>query len=232
MTVLIAVTGAAPGMGKSTICAGLHRWLADAGMPAELFGEEDVFTRGEFADVAAEFNATGVAGRRTILASMADYVSAIQTAAPDVTVTDSLVPFTHSLLAWGHADETIAGFLAELAELLKPVHPVIIYLDGDPRIALKRAADRDGPGWLGWFIGKLVRYQVQPAVSDFETACAYLERERETTLRLLRGGGWRVIVIDGADSLPVSAVLDGCRDGLRPLLTRTAGSPGVRQGLL
>jgi thymidylate kinase len=221
MTVLIAVTGAAPGVGKSTICAGLHRRLADTGMSTELFAEEDIFTRSEFAGMAAEFEATGVVDRRTILASMSNYMSAIETAAPDAAVTDSLLPFVHSLLAWGLADEAIADFLAKLAKLLGPVHPVIIYLDADPRIALKRAAGREEPGWLDWFIGKLVRCHVQPAVSDFETACAYLERERETTLRLLRGGGWHVIVVDRSDSLPTSAVLESCYDALRPLLAST-----------
>lgn len=56
---LVAVWGAAPGIGKSTLSAGLARWLTSIGRQVDHFREEDLFTRPQFADVAAHFRATG-----------------------------------------------------------------------------------------------------------------------------------------------------------------------------
>jgi hypothetical protein len=42
VTMLVAVWGAAPGVGKSTLCAGLTGWLADAGLRVDHFAEEDI----------------------------------------------------------------------------------------------------------------------------------------------------------------------------------------------
>ena len=217
-TGLIAVAGAAPGLGKSTVSAALRDWLAGRGLGVELFAEQDVLTRCEFARVAAEFRAGGVVDLKTVLAAVSDYVASIQQAAVDVAITDSLVPFVPSLLAWGHDELAASAFLHELAMLLMPVRPVIVYLDGDPRTALARAASREGPGWLDWFVRKLARYQVQPAVRDLETACAYLEAERDVTLRLIPAQQWEVVVIDHADEHSAAEVARRTEDALAPWL--------------
>lgn len=97
-----------------------------------------MLTRREFADVAGEFTATGVVDLETVLEAMPGYVASIRAAGVDVAVTGSLVPFVPSLMAWGHDEQVMTGFLDELAGLLRPVHPVIVYLDGIP-----------GPLWPG-----------------------------------------------------------------------------------
>ena len=88
VTVLIAVWGASPGVGKSTLCASLCAQLADAGLQVDHF-------------------------------------------------------------------RAIATFIADLAEILAPVGPVLVYLDGSAETGLPRAAQRDGPQWLEGYIGKL-----------------------------------------------------------------------------
>jgi len=55
----------------------------------------------------------------------------------DVAVTDSLMPFVPALMAWGHNEQVMTGFVDELAGLLRPVHPVIVYF------GLELAGDRE-----------------------------------------------------------------------------------------
>jgi hypothetical protein len=217
--VLVGVSGAAPGIGKSTICAGLASWLSELGLSVDSFAEEEVLSRDQFAAVAAEFGATGVVRPSTILDAMSAYARWLQRQGIAVAVADSLVPFVSSLLAWGHDEDVIASFLMELRDRLGQMTVLIIYLDGDPHVALKRAADREGPGWLEWYTGKLARYQVQPAVTDFGTACAYLGLERDITVRLLERFGWRLVVIGQADLRPLASVLSECQRAILPLVT-------------
>lgn len=136
----------------------------------------------------------------------------------DVVVTDALIPFVPSLRAWGQSEETIDQFLRELREILAPARTVLVYLDGDPSPALSRAAEREGPDWLTWYITKLSRCQVTPAVHDIDSACGYLRREREVTLRLAGRQPWDLVRIDNADQLPRHTVQETAVASLTQLL--------------
>jgi len=218
VAVLIAVAGAAPGIGKSTLCTALTGWLSDVGLRVDHFREEEVLTRGEFASVAAEFESRGVVQLPTLLDAVAGFVSSIQSSGDDVVITDSLIPFVPSLLAWGHGEDAITRFLHDLSCQLEPVTPILVYLDGDPLTALARATDREGADWLGWFVDKLARYRVSPAVHDLDTAGAYLRRERVLTLRVVQQQHWDLLVVDDADSLPPIEAQHRVQDLLAPVL--------------
>lgn len=192
MVHLICVLGSAPGIGKSTLYHGLRSAFERDGLRVDHFLEEDILTAPEFATVAAEFGSTGVVAMATLLAATKAYAARIE--GFDVAIADSQLPYLPSLLAFGHSREEIAGFLSEVAEV---VDPVVVYLDGDPAKALRRAVEREDPAWLDWFVAKLARYEVTPAVHDAASAAAYLEAEREAILDLL--SGWRLVVVDGAD---------------------------------
>ena len=77
MTVLITVWGASPGVGKSTLCAGLSQWLADAGLRVDHFREEEILTRPQFAAVAEDFKATGAVDLGTLIATTAQFVDSV-----------------------------------------------------------------------------------------------------------------------------------------------------------
>jgi Mrp family chromosome partitioning ATPase len=143
VTVFVAVVGAAPGVGKSTLCAGLTRALTDRGLSVDHFREEEILSRPAYAAVAAEFRANGVVRSDQLLAATVGYVGS---ATADVVIADALFPYLPSLRAWGHTPEQIAGFLDDLADI---VRPVVLYLDGDPLVLLPRAAAREtDPDWL------------------------------------------------------------------------------------
>ncbi|MCQ4211287.1 hypothetical protein [Streptomyces longispororuber] len=229
MTVLITVWGASPGVGKSTLCTGLSRWLADTGLRVDHFHEEEILTRPQFAAVAEEFKATGTVALGTLIAGTAKFVDAVAASGDDVVVADALMPFLPTLLAMGHGGEAIDAFMADLTAVLAPVRLVMVFLDGDAESALVRAAARDGAQWLDWYVEKLARYRVSPPVADVSSAVKYLWRERAVTLAAVRREDWGLVVIKRADELPPDEVLKVAQQGLRPWLgAATGGEEGPR----
>ncbi|MGD6741259.1 hypothetical protein ACOKM3_05355 [Streptomyces sp. BH106] len=221
MTVLITVCGASPGVGKSTLCTGLSRWLADSGLRVDHFREEEVLTRPQFDAVAAEFGATGTVELETLLAGTKQFVDSVLASDDDVVVADALVPFVPTLLAMGHGEETIDAFMIALTEVLAPVRPLMVYVDGNAEAALPRAARREGERWLDWYVGKLARYEVSPPVADVASAVTYLRRERAVTLGAVGRRGWELVVVERADELPRNEVLRVAQRGLGPYLGMT-----------
>ncbi|MFE2212978.1 hypothetical protein ACFW93_13580 [Streptomyces canus] len=222
MTVLITVWGASPGAGKSTLCAGLSRWLADAGLRVDHFREEEILTRPQFAPVAEEFKATGAVDLGTLIATTAEFVDSVLATGDDVVIADALMPFVPTLLAMGHGEETIDAFMTDLTVVLAPICPVMVFLDGNAEAALSRAARREGAQWLDWYVEKLARYEVSPPVADVASAVNYLLRERAVTLDTVGRKNWGLVVIEPADGLPPDDVLRVAQRGLRPWLGRPA----------
>jgi thymidylate kinase len=212
--ILIAVWGAAPGVGKSTASTGLARWLAEAGRQVDHFAEEELFTRPQFADVAAYFRATGKVEPAMLLAAASRFAGSVLAGHVDVVVADALVPFVPSLLAVGCTDQQIRQFVADLTAALAPIQPVLLFLDGDPATALARADSREGGGWLAWYLDKLARYGLIPEPGVLAPAATYLERERNVTLNATRQAGWRVITIERATEIPRAEVLRHAQDRL------------------
>jgi hypothetical protein len=193
---LIAVLGSSPGIGKSTLCVGLRATYEAAGLRVDHFAEEDILTAPEFAAVAAEFTGTGYVAMDTFLAATEAYVTRAERA--DVAIADSQLPYLPSLLTFGHSRDELASFLAKLAEVVRPLDPVLVFLDGDPASALWRAVEREDAGWLDWFVAKLARYGAP--VHDPESAAAYVASQRDTILELL--DGWRVLVVETGGVAP------------------------------
>jgi thymidylate kinase len=225
VTILACVWGTAPGTGKSTLCSALSAVLAEAGLRVDHFREEEILTRPEFADVAAEFRQTGAVTMQALLTSSARFADAIRADGADVVIADALAPYVPTLLALGHGDQEIAAFTTKLARTLCPVSPVLIYLDGNAGTALARAAEREGPQWLDSYIGKLARYQVRPQVRDLASAIGYLRRERAVTLAAAHRMGWPLVLVHGATELSPAQVLATAQQGLRPWLAEHRTRP-------
>jgi thymidylate kinase len=218
MAVLIAVWGASPGIGKSTLCAGLSEWLSGTGLRVDHFQEDEIMTRPQYAEVASHFMATGEVERDALLSANARFADSVLAAGTDVVVADALMPYVPSLLAMGHSDQAIDSFVADLADILAPLRPVVIFLDGDAAAALSRASAREEPGWLEWYIDKLARYQVQPEVHDSASAAEYLRRERAITLGVVSRQKWGLVLIENATEQTPQEVLRAARHGLHPWL--------------
>jgi hypothetical protein len=222
---LISVWGAAPGIGKSTLCTGLSRWLAGAGLRVDHFREEEIMTRPQFAAVADHFRETGAVEPVTLLAATGRFVDSVLARDVDVAVADALVPFIPSLLAMGYRAPAISEFMAALTDVLAPLRPVMIFLDGDAGAALPRAAAREEPGWLDWYVSKLAHYKVIPPVHDAGSAAQYLRRERAVTLTLAKHHDWDLIIVEHATGLTADEVLQAT---IRALQTRLEPRQALR----
>jgi hypothetical protein len=192
---LIAVVGAAPGVGKSTACARLAAELRAEGRRVDHFDEAEILTRPVFAPVAAAFRETGVVAPEALLVSTVSFVRGAAAAGFDVVVADALMPFVPSLLAFGHSEHRIRDIVGDLAVRLSDVPTRVVFLDGDAAAALEWAAAREGPDWLPSYGAKLARYGLVPDPPHPADLHAYLAREREVTLRVLAATGWEVEVV-------------------------------------
>lgn len=91
----------------------------------------------EFADGA------GSVRPRTLVDALRRYVEQARRDGVDVLVTDAMIPFVPSLVAWGHDEAAIAAVIEEVAEAVAPTEVTVAHLRGDPAIALRRAIDRE-----------------------------------------------------------------------------------------
>ncbi|MBE1606536.1 hypothetical protein [Actinopolymorpha pittospori] len=192
----IAVVGNSPGVGKSTLCVALASWLRDAGAVVDHFEEEHILTRAQFRDVAEEFAGDGVVHPRTLVAATRSYVEHARGSGVDVLVTDALIPFVPSLVAWGQDEPAIAEIIRDLERAVEPTRVTLVYLRDDPGVALQRAVDREGPAWAEWYVGKLGAAPGTRSVVDLASAAEHLRREADLTLRLLAASRWDVVIAD------------------------------------
>ncbi|MFG2529352.1 hypothetical protein [Streptomyces sp. NPDC048516] len=218
---LIAVAGNSPGVGKSTLCRSLAAWLGDTGATVDHFQEADILTRPAFRPVAEEFSDGSNSVRpETLVECTRAYLAESRAAGIDVLVTDALLPFIPSLVAWGHDEPSIAGVLHELTTAVEPTQVTVVYVHDDPATALRRALTREGPDWERWYLTKLAASPGTSSVHDLASAAAHLRREAALTLRLLATTPWNVITVDVAD-LDASRTADHVRHQLAGLIAST-----------
>ncbi|SOD62848.1 hypothetical protein SAMN06297387_10811 [Streptomyces zhaozhouensis] len=198
---VVAVVGSSPGVGKSTLCGALAAWLAGAGVAVDHFEEADVLTRDAFRPVAEEFaDGAGSVRPDTLVAATRAYVAGARRAGVRVLVTDALLPFVPSLVAWGHDEAAIGRIVRELAAAVEPATVHVVYLRGAPEAALARAVAREGAGWERWYVDKLGRAPGGRSVRDLASAAEHLRWEAGLTARVLATTGWDVLTVD----------VDGC----------------------
>lgn len=194
---LISVIGNSPGVGKSTLCRAVANWLTDTGGSVDHFEEAEILSRPAFAAVAEEF-AGGASSVRpeTLVEATGRYVAESVAAGRDWLVTDALIPFLPSLVAWGHDEDSLTRVLADLARALEPVDVTVVYLQDDPDAALRRALAREGAAWERWYVAKLAGSPGTRSVHDLASAAVHLRRETELTHRLLANSSWHVLPLD------------------------------------
>jgi len=152
---VVFVTGATPGVGKTTLSRRLAAAAATPGRVVALFAEADIVEREEFVEVIASFRATGMVSTGELLTATRRYVQTCLVGDIDLVVQDMLLPFLPSLLAWGLNDREISIFFAALAECCDRVELTQIHVLGDPAVSIPRAVSREDDGWLAWLISKV-----------------------------------------------------------------------------
>lgn len=181
------MTGAVPGLGKSTFARALA-----AETTAALFEEGDIRADPAFETLMRSFESSGAVE----LAVLLDSASAFEPA-QGVHVLDALFPYLPSLLVWSHDDATITAFFGDLASRLAPHRMVELHLRGDAPAALDRAVEREGDGWIEQLAAK---YGIEPA-----DAASHFEAAATRSVRLLATAPWPVHIV-GVDNGPDCAL--------------------------
>src|SRR5437667_349801 len=79
------------------------KWLTSGGASVDHFEEADILTRPAFRPVAEEFaGGAGTVRPASLVECTRAYVTESLAAGRDYLVTDALLPFIPSLVAWGH----------------------------------------------------------------------------------------------------------------------------------
>ncbi|MCZ1020738.1 hypothetical protein [Streptomyces noursei] len=197
---LISVIGSSPGVGKSTLCRAIAEWLGDTGASVDHFEEADILTRAAFRPVTEEFaGGDGSVRPATLVECTRAYVAESLAAGKDYLVTDALLPFIPSLVAWGHDEGTLVHVMGELARAVEPAQVTVVYVHDDPARALRRAVEREGDAWEEWYVRKLAGSPGTRAVRDLASAAAHLRYEADLTRRLLAQTPWHVVGVEVGD---------------------------------
>ncbi|MFF3496764.1 hypothetical protein ACFYWS_36115 [Streptomyces sp. NPDC002795] len=194
---LISVIGNSPGVGKSTLCRSVAEWLTGVSASVDHFEEADILTRAAFQPVVEEFAGGDSAVRpATLVECTRAYVAESLAAGKDYLVTDALVPFVPSLVAWGHDEGTLVHVMEELVRAVEPAQVTVVYVHDDPETALRRAVEREGDDWEDWYVRKLAGSPGTRSVHDLASAAAHLRFEADLTCRLLERTPWHVLSVD------------------------------------
>ncbi len=194
---LISVVGSSPGVGKTTLCRAVAQWLAGVGASVDHFEEADLLTRPAFRPVAEEFAGETAAVRpATLTACTRAYVAESLTTGKDHLVTDALLPFIPSLVAWGHDEASLVQVMEDLSHAVQPAQVTVVYVHDDPETALRRAVEREGEAWEDWYVRKLADSPGTRGVHDLSSAAAHLRFEGELTRRLLARTPWHVLNVN------------------------------------
>lgn len=184
---LLLFYGSSPGAGKSALSSKLNEQLRRGAVPVEWIYEDDVLVRDCFTPVVE-----CVQGRSEL-----DLIEACSVAteglmeaysnSETMIVTDSILPYYDWLLAADYSEDVIAGFSSRLWQKLRPLNPLIIYLNANVEIALKRAVAYRGEAWLERSIAFMNSWganQAQP-LQDLADVIGYDQRTDRAKQRLL-----------------------------------------------
>ena len=93
------------------------------------------------------------------------------------------------MMRFGMDEAVSQNYIAEIAEIIKPLFPVIFYIDTpDPKAAVDRVLDERGDGWLDAVIDYHVSqgYGKANGLSGYDGYIRCLEERQRRELRILQ----------------------------------------------
>lgn len=195
---LVMLSGVCAGIEKTTLAAGIARTVdAHAGI-ADLFGEEQLFTRSEWTRVAAGFRSKDFPTAPQFLEA---YTATIQAARASGAwlILDWFCGGMAGDLPWALAAHILlVDLCGAVRELATDMEPVVIDLTGDARVATERAMAERGAPW----IQRYTRLAADIGITDgtpldqITSRVRSLSSEQTSDLLAARKSGWPVIEID------------------------------------
>lgn len=194
---LIMLAGASPGAGKSTLSELLFDQFTHHQLPTHWLYEEDILHSETFLPVVQVFQRGQGDAIAAILAATAQFVQE-SLHAHRITITDSIFPCYTWLVAAGYSQIQIAEFSRQLAHLLSPLQPLIIYLNSDVAHCLNRAVAQRGREWLEELMVGIQNYtysQTHP-IQDSTDVVAFFKTTSQLHRDLLAEWPHPVLMLD------------------------------------
>jgi len=194
-------TGVSPGVGKSTLMTSLARTLRESGAIVDLFTEEQLFTRPDYARMAAGFRSRSFPTYEIFLTTYAAHISQLRTAG-----------------SWGLFDWNCAGMAGDLPwarenpaavvdlvravrELAQDMAPIVLCLDAPIEVAVGRAVAERGRDWVTKY-AKIAADNGVGQAEPIDMIIRYLRAEDQARVDLeaLESAGWETAKLDATGS--------------------------------
>ncbi|MFC7625675.1 hypothetical protein [Microlunatus sp. GCM10028923] len=187
-----------PGAGKSTLGEALAAGYRAQGRPVDRYGEEELFTRPEFARVAAGFRGPGSPSRADFEKAYASWLRGLPDEA--IAIMDWAPAGMAGDLPWGLADRS--GYVRHLRKVreLAAGRVLQLRLRVSTRLATGRAAAERGEPWLDRYDG-LARadgYEQGSRLDRIAAAAAHHEKTRDLENEAAAEAGWPVVPLDAS----------------------------------
>lgn len=141
---LIMLTGTS-GAGKSTLSRWLRAQLGQRTVPAILLPEDEVYRLDVLQPFTEGYDRADPSDIRLLLDDVRSLVSTWH-ASRSVWITDAFLPAVHWLFG-KYPDDHVRAYAEELAAIVAPLHPLLVSVEADVRIAWERAVDQRGQNW-------------------------------------------------------------------------------------
>lgn len=155
---LITFSGICSGSGKSTLSSALSAELIRRGIANRLLTEDQLLETEWFGRFDRQLGHADPNAIETLLQG-ARALEADYSAAKVIVITDALLPGFMWLLGRYPLDR-VARFRDELAEVLLPLHPLHVYLGGDPTTLFGRAVSERGTAFRERSIAAVKRWRI------------------------------------------------------------------------
>jgi thymidylate kinase len=192
------------GSGKSTLSESLGAFVRRDGGNADVFGEDELFRRSEFTDVAEMFRTTGGPAPAVLESAYAAWVDGLPTR--KLAVMDWNPAGLAGDLAWARADQRL--FRAHLATIGRLTSRPIVAVDLQvpAEVAVRRAAQQRGEDWLVQY-DVVARSAGHHETDRLDRVIAWTREHMARTAVELNGAasaGWSVHHVDA--TAPLDAV--------------------------
>ena len=187
-----------PGSGKSTAAAMIAEELKRAGYKVLCKDEGEAGHPADYAD----YDFAGFAEEREkILAKWRDFVSDADRGTVYVFNCIYLQnPMCETMMRFGMSEAESLHYISEITEIIRPLHPLIVYLDQpDPKAAIDRVRSARGSAWLDMVIAYHTEqgYGRQNGLSGYDGYIRCLAERRRREMRILMQTGIRYRTVSG-----------------------------------
>jgi thymidylate kinase len=184
------------GVGKSTLTERLGATLRQRHTPVDAFGEEQLFTRSQFAAVADGFRTRQYASPEQFEVAYRTWLDTLT--AETVAITDWNPSGMTGDLPWATSDRNRFRQHLQAVRTLAHARVLLLHLQAPAEISIERAARERGEGWLSRS-DQIAQSTGHHQAKRFDRLVAETVRhaaQTRTELRVAAEAGWPIRTID------------------------------------